>query len=96
MPEESPKTPTTPEVNPPPTEEQQTTVPTPAGIIVQVAQALAGGYAAFFEWGGKTQLLRAADQPEPVLAAVAELITGRAVKTLLVEFADEESDGPHP
>jgi hypothetical protein len=57
---------------------------------VRIGAGLSGGYATRIELQRGNCLLRADAAIEPVLAAAAEALTGRTVKTLLVEFADEE------
>lgn len=102
MTEENPESPTTTEVNPPPTEGQAQNTGDPPWLPcfwAKIGAGLSGGYTVIIDLPRGPCLLRADAAIEPVLAAAAEALTGRAVKTLLVEFADEAeepADGPDP
>ena len=94
MKEENTESPKSQEVSPPPTEEQpqDTGPPWLPCFEVRIGAGLSGGYATRIELQRGDCLLRADAAIEPVLAAAAEALTGRAVKTLLVEFADEPEE----
>ena len=89
--EETPESPPTTEENP---QEGQPEPPLRGQIALTIVAAAWSGYSLISD--DLKALLCSHQEIEPVLARAAELLTGRAVKTLLVEFADEESDGPDP